>query len=338
MSRVYQKSEVLASGKEVYVGIDVHKESFYVTAIRGGEEVFHGGMPSRYEVLRKLLDRFEDCRVKVAYEAGPSGFWLYDRLTADGTDTIVVPPSLIPVESGNRVKTDKRDSRKLARLLEGGLLKRVYVLSEEDRADRELLRTPRQLVIHRADVAKQVKSKLLFHGVKIPFSDRRYWSREYREWIHGFVVPHDTLRVSFNYLVELYEYLTEQIKGITEEVVKLSQTERYSHKVQLLKTVPGLGTISAMEILTETGEMERFQTSKELSSFLGLTPSEYSTGERIRHGKITRCGNKRVRTALVEASWKAIMKDPAMRVKYERIKHRRGAKRAIVAVARAMSG
>jgi len=102
--------------------------------------------------------------------------------------------------------------------------------------------------------------------------------------------------------------------------------------------VPGLGIISAMEILTELGEVERFQTSKELSSYLGLTPSEYSTGERIRHGKITRCGNKRVRTALVEASWKAIAKDPALRVKYERIKNRRGAKRAIVAVARVLSG
>ena len=113
------------------------------------------GPPSQYQALRKLLGHFKDCRIKVAYEAGPWGFWLYDRLTEGGIKTIVVPPSLILIGSGNRVKTDKRDSRKLAKLLEGNMLKRVYVLSEEDRVDREVLRTPRQIVEHRNDVARQ---------------------------------------------------------------------------------------------------------------------------------------------------------------------------------------
>jgi transposase len=140
MRRVYQKSGVIASGREVFVGIDVHKKSFHVTAVCEGEEVFHGGMPSKYEVVKKLLDRFENCRVRVAYEAGPCGFWLHDRLMADGIETIVVPPSLIPVESGNRVKTDRRDSRKLAVLFESGMLKKVHVLTEKERSDGSVMR------------------------------------------------------------------------------------------------------------------------------------------------------------------------------------------------------
>jgi transposase len=136
-----QREKIAVRGKEVFVGIDVHKESWQVTARVGGEELFHGRMASEYGILRKVLERFEGGTIRVAYEAGPCGFGLHDQLREDGVEVIVVPPSLIPVESGNKVKTDKRDSRKLARLLEGNLLKRVYVLSEEDRADRELLRT-----------------------------------------------------------------------------------------------------------------------------------------------------------------------------------------------------
>jgi len=168
-----QNKKVLVRGKEVFIGVDVHKESWHVTARSEGEEVFHGGIPSQYHALQKLFVHFKDCKIKVAYEAGPCGFWLYDRLTEDAIETIVVPPSLIPIESGNKVKTDKRDSRKLARLLENNMLKRVYVLNEEDRVDRELLRTRRQMVEHRNDVARQIKSKLLFYGIRSPFA-RRY--------------------------------------------------------------------------------------------------------------------------------------------------------------------
>ena len=113
MRREYQKGTELARNKAVDIGVDVHKESWQVTARAEGEEVFHGRLPSQYHALRRLFDRFPGCTIKVAYEAGPCGFWLYDRLTADGIETIVVPPSLIPVESGNRVKTDKETAESL---------------------------------------------------------------------------------------------------------------------------------------------------------------------------------------------------------------------------------
>ncbi len=140
MTGYYGKEKILARGKTVAMGIDVHKENWHVTVLVAGEELFHGRIPGDYAALRKLLNRCVDCQIRVAYEAGPCGFGLHDRLQVDGIEVLVVPPSLIPVESGNKVKTDRRDSRKLARLLEGHLLKRVPVLTPGERAHREVLR------------------------------------------------------------------------------------------------------------------------------------------------------------------------------------------------------
>jgi transposase len=334
MRREYQKGTELARNKVVDIGIDVHKESWQVTARAEREEVFHGRLPSQYHALRRLFDRFPGCTIKIAYEAGPCGFWLYDKLTADGIEAIVVPPSLIPVESGNRVKTDKRDSRKLAHLLERNMLKRVYVLSEEDRADRELVRTRRQILEHRSDVLRQIKSKLLFHGIKIPVSCARTWTQKYVNWLKGLTFSNEQLRLAFDYLIELCEYLTAQLIGISKQVVALARSGKYSEKVQLLRSVPGIGTLIALEMLMELQDVERFSSADKLSAYIGLTPSEYSTGQYVRQGRITRCGNKRVRTCAVEACWILITRDPLVRKKYDRLKRMKGAKRAIIAIAR----
>ena len=329
-----QGKKVLVRSKEIFIGVDVHKESWHVTARMEGEEVFHGGIPSQYHAIRKLLDHFKDCKIKVAYEAGPCGFWLYDRLTEDGIEAIVVPPSLIPVESGNKVKTDKRDSRKLAKLLENNMLKRVYVLNEEDRVDRELLRTRRQMVEHRNDVARQIKSKLLFYGIRSPFAPRYGWGQNYLQWLKGIEFPREGLKVCFGSLIELYEYLTDQLMKMNQRVKELSQSLKYGQRLKLLCSIPGIGTLMGMEILVELQEMERFKRAEELASYIGLTPSEFSTGQYVRQGRITRCGNKRVRSCLVESSWILITKDPVMRLRYNRLKAMKGGKRAIIAIAR----
>lgn len=334
MKEGYQKKEVLARRKEVFMGIDVHKESWQVTIRAEGEELFHGRLPSEYHALKGLIVRMPKCTIKVAYEAGPCGFWLYDRLTADGIETIVVPPSLIPVESGNKVKTDKRDSRKLAHLLENNMLKKVYVLSEEDRADRELVRTRRQIQEHRGDAMRQIKSKLLFYGIKAPFTTRERWSKKYIQWLKGLSFKSGHLKIAFDYLIELYEYLTAHLIKVTKQVLELARSKKYQNKVQLLKTVPGIGTLIAIEMIVELQNVERFKSADKLAAYIGLTPAEYSTGERIRQGRITRCGNKRVRTCAVEASWHLITKDPLMRRKYDMLKRMKGGKRAIIAIAR----
>jgi transposase len=209
----------------------------------------------------------------------------------------------------------------------------VYVLSKKERADRQFVRTRRQLSNHRTDVMRQIKSLLLFHGIPSPGGARGFWTRPVLRSLRS-LAPDEYVSFSLNVLIDLYEYLTQQVKHLSREVRKLARTERYARRVELLTSISGVGVLSAMEVLTELQDVSRFTTSDQLAAFLGLTPSQYSSGQHVRMGKITHAGNHRLRTRMVECSWIAIRKDPGLYKTYEAIKKRRGAKRAIVAVSR----
>ena len=144
----------------------------------------------------------------------------------------------------------------------------------------------------------------------------------------------EVLKVSFQSLIELYEYLTCQVIAVSRKVVELSRREKDRKRVQLVRSVPGIGILIGMEILVEIQDLARFKRAEELASYIGLTPSEFSTGQYVRQGRITRSGNWRLRSALVESSWILITRDRWMRMIYMRLKARKGAKRAIVAIAR----
>jgi transposase len=333
MKKRLNADKVNVNGKTINVGIDVHKLSWHVTALFGGVVVESATIKPSYRVLKKLLAKYKGDRIRIAYEGGFSGFNLYDELTADGVECIVVPPSLIPVESGNRVKTDKRDSRKLAQFLESHRLKKVYVLSRKERAHRQYVRTRRQLSNHRTDVMRQIKSLLLFHGISSPGGDTSFWTRPVLRALRS-VGPDEYVSRSLNTLIDVYEYLTQQVKNLTREIRSLARTETYARRVELLTSIPGVGVLSAMEILTELQDVSRFATADQIAAFLGLTPSQYSSGQHVRMGKITHAGNHRLRTRMVECSWIVIRKDPGLYKTYEAIKKRRGGKRAIVAVSR----
>jgi len=255
MKRRVTDNRINFNGKLVNIGIDVHKMSWRVTAMVEGVVVKAVTIKPSYSVLKKVLFQFKGAQIRVAYEAGPA---------------------LIPIESGNRVKTDKKDSTKLAHYLENNLLKRVWVLSKEERAHRQLLRTRRQISHHRSNVMRQIKSLLLFHGIHSPY--------EVVKWLRS-INGDEYIVHSLNVLVDLYEYLTQQVNELTEEVMLQDVT--------------------------------RFRSADQLSAFIGVTPSQYSSGERVRMGSITHLGNHRVRTLLVESSWTLIRKDPALYKVYE---------------------
>lgn len=333
-----KENKINFKGKMVNIGVDMHKLSWRMTCLVEGDVVLAVNLAKpRYDSFKRLISRFEGNYVRIVYEAGPGGFDLYDKLTNDGIDCIVTPPSLIPTESGNKVKTDKKDSHKLARLLESNMLKKVWVLSPEERAHRQLVRTRRQIVNHRSDAMRQIKSLLLFHGIEVPFSSRQQWTGRFIKWLHEIDLGDEYLNASLKALVHLFDYLSAEKNRLTHEVIELARKDKYASKVKLLKSIPGIGALSAMEILVEIQDMSRFETADELAAFLGLTPSQYSSGEHIRMGHITHMGNDRIRTTLIESSWILINKNPLMRKKYENIKYRRGGKRAIVAVARSLS-
>jgi len=201
-------------GKDIFVGIDVHKSTWTVTAICDSEIVYDGAIPADFERLDNILCRFSSGKVHTVYEAGIFGFWLHDLLVEKGYDSMVTPPSLVP-KIGGKVKTDRRDSKKLAGMLAGGLLKRVYVLSPEERADRELVRTRNQIERHRKRVQNQIKAKLTFHGVKKPkWLNEKHWSQEYLRWVERISWEYENLRTSMAYLLDLFRHLDRQYKEL----------------------------------------------------------------------------------------------------------------------------
>jgi transposase len=185
---------------------------------------------------------------------------------------------------------------------------------------------------------RQIKSLLLFNSIDVPFKSTQHWRGPFMNWLLKLDLGYETLNRSLKALVDLFNYLSAEKKRITEDVLELAKKEKYAKRVALLESIPGIGTLSAMEILVEIQDITRFKTADELAAYLGLTPSQYSSGEHIRMGHITHAGNTRARTTLVESSWTLIGKDPEMKGKYQRIKEKRGGKRAIVAVARNLSG
>lgn len=250
---------------------------------------------------------------------------------------MVTPPSLVP-RVGGRVKTDRRDSRKLASMLANGFLRRVHVLTPEERAHRQLLRTRNQIERHRKQTQAQIKSMLLFHGKRAAETVLERWSQAHVEWIANLSWDNPALKTSMEALVALYRHLDGQYKALTAEIAALAEAEKYRERAALLTQIPGMGIYTAMSILMELQNVERFRKAQQFASYLGLTPSQRSSGERIRFGGITRCGNPRLRTRFVESSWTLIRYDMAVRATYERIKHQTGSgKKAIVAVARRLA-
>lgn len=326
-----KKQRVLA--ERLFVGIDLHKRKWHVTIRTVDVELFSGSLPAFWPALRRLVDRYKSKQVQVVYEAGYFGFWLYDRLVDYGVDCLVTPPSLVPLEYGNRVKTDRRDSRKLAHLLAKGLLKRVWVPSEEERYHRQVPRRRRQLIGDRVRTQNRIKSELTFYGIDLP-TPKGKWTQIYFDNLRRVRFRNRWMQESFNRLLEQYDFVSGLIDKQTRILKDLAKTPLYRERVKILTSIPGVGVITAMEILLEVQDVARFRRAEQLAAYVGLTPSQYTSADKVRMGRITGIGKDSVRVALVEASWWLIRKDKAMRIKYERIKARAGAKRAIVAVAR----
>jgi transposase len=327
----YNRKELI--GEKIYIGLDLHRKMWYVTIRTAEVELFKGSIVGCWEALKELLERYRNNDIEVVYEAGYFGYWIYDEIIQWGAKCIVTPPSLIPLEYGNMVKTDKRDSRKLAFLLAKGMLKRIYVPTPEERAHRNVIRRRRQLIQDRVRVQNRIKAELRFNGIELP-EPKGPWPKHYVVNLGRVRFRDRYQQMNFQHLLDEYKYLTQLIDQQSQLVREMSEAELYKSRVQILRSIPGVGLIGAMEILLELQDVARFRRAEQLAAYVGLTPSQYSSANKVRMGRITGVGKNTLRAILVEASWKLISKDAAMRAKYERIKIRAGGKRAIVAVAR----
>lgn len=289
------------------MGIDLHRLRWYITIRTEDVELFSGSIPGEWKALQHLLDRYRGYQVQAVYEAGYFGFWLHDHLERYGARSVVTPPSLLPQEYGNRVKTDRRDSRKLAHLLAKGLLKEVWVPSEEERYQRQVIRRRRQLIGDRVWTQNRIKAELRFYGLEIPEATGR-WSRAYMTNLRRLPLRDRWIRESFQRLLEQYDFLSEQIRKQTKVLEELAETVQYKERVAILRSVPGIGLIAAMELLLELQDVGRFRRADQPAAYVGLTPSQYSSADKVRMGRITAIGKNELRGTLVEVAWRLIGK------------------------------
>lgn len=318
----------------VWIGLDVSKTSWHVAVRSGGATVGRAVIPARCEALGAVLDRLKSRRIHTCYESGPFGYGLHDWLESRGVDSIVVAGSRVPMDVGNRVKTDRRDSLKLATTLEAGLLTGIWVPTAQERADRELVRQRLVLMRQRQSSMVRIKSFLLLYGVDIPFPESRHWMGDFLRWLKGLTMPNPALTRVLEELRTNFFELSRRERVFRAELRRLSRSEAYAEKTRLLRTVPGIGDLTALTIAVEVGDWGRFRSGEAFTSYVGLTPGEFSSGETIQRGHITRAGNPILRSTLVESAWVLIRNDSGMKAAFERLKVRCGAKKAIVAIAR----
>ena len=323
----------IPKASRIFIGIDVHKLSWHLTIRTREEELGQMSIGGSWEELKKVVSGWCPEQVLIIYEAGFSGFWLYDAFVSWGGDCIVTPPSRIPIESGNRIKTDRRDSAKLAHLAATGQAVRVWVPTLKQRHEREVLRERRRMVRDVRRVQCQIKSLLHVYGLMVS-KPRGRWSLMFENQLWELSFGNEYMQTSFERLLERYRFLRQQVADQTRLIKALAKEESYREQVSCLISLPGIGVLTAMELLVELGDIERFNKADQIAAYVGLTPSEYSSGSSIRRGHISRCGKAAIRSRLVESSWIAIRYDPELAAVYERISAKQGGKRAIVAVAR----
>ena len=323
-------------GKKVFVGIDVHKRTYSLAAVCEDVVVKSWRMVADpLKCIESIKRFFADAELFSVYEAGFSGYQLHRKLNLAGIENIVINPASLQKAANEHVKTDRVDAKKLANQLSKGLLKGIAVPSERRELCREVSRLRSQLVDHRMTVTLQIKSKLLYFGLVATDDDRSLSEKLIKE-LEAKEYPEE-LRYSLDLLFEQWRYYTDKIKDVEKRLRRQETDDVRTSKIY--RSVPGVGLVTGRILANELGDLaSRFKNERELFSYTGLTPSEYSSGDSIRRGKITRCGPPRIRWILTEAAWVCIRYDRSLRAVYERIKKKRGGKRAIVAVARRLIG
>ncbi len=336
--RYFNNVSEFVAQKTVFCGIDMHLKHWNVCVLCDGEVVEEVRIDGSIIRLLNLLKLYSTARhVRIVYEAGFCGFWVCRQLNAQGYSCMITPPSLLP-QPYNKVKTNRRDAKTLAGYLAAGLLKAVYVPPPEVEADRRVVRRRGQVAKNMTRTRNQIKSFLHLHGLKAPEEAGCKWSHDYITWLKQLQWEHHSDAFTLQNLLVSYEHQREELAQVTRQLRQLSREARYAEDFKRLTAARGVGLITAMTSLLEIFDFGRFRRAEQFASYLGLTPAQYSSGEKVRLGHITRQGNAHLRAVLVESAWTVIRHDPHLREKYDRIRQRGvNGKKAIVAVARSLA-
>jgi len=288
----------------LWVSLDVHKFSIVAATLPPA-----GGKPEvcRIETteraIRRFIDRLGGPRgLAVCYEAGPGGFALWRLLTSIGVACDVVAPSLVPVRAGDRVKTDRRDAKKLVGLYRAGLLRFVHPPTAELEGLRDLLRCRDDVRLARMAARHRVLKQLLRHG-RIYREGKTSWSQKHRRWINAQRLDDPLAQRALEQLLIHLDGIERQLDALDAELEQIATSERWAGQVASLVRFRGISTLTALGLIAEIGDFARFSHPRELASWLGITPSEYSSGDQQHRGHITKAGNRHARRLLVEAAW-----------------------------------
>ena len=306
----------------VTVGLDVHARSIRLAAVRADELLEERTLPYDEEAVERLLCQWPS--VRCCYEAGPTGFGLYRHLVERGIDCSVVAPGLVPQRPGDRVKTDPRDARKLARLLAGGLLDPIHVPSPEFEAARDLVRAREDARLDRMRDRQRLSKFCLRHGRLLPTSS---WTVVRRKWLGEQRFEHACEQLTFDTYLHAVDLVDARIGKLEQAIREAAEQEPWRELVARLRCLRGIDTLTAFALVTEIGDFNRFKSAQEFMAFVGLVPSEHSSGEKRRQGSITKVGNSHARRLLVESAWHARRRP---KVGYELARRQRGQDAAVV--------
>lgn len=334
-----QRNKLDFSNQNVYVGFDVHKKNWKVTVLL--DNLFHKtfSQDPKPELLYGYLRKnFPGAQYHTAYEAGFCGFWIHNQLTSYGVNSMVVNPADIPTTVKEIIqKEDARDSLKIAKALRAQILQPIYIPKVSTCDDRALVRTRTTLTKDLARNKNRVKAFLNFQGIEIPEiykSGSKSWAKNFISWLRSLPLQTNNGIENLNIYIEECINLKNAKLKVTRKIREISKTETYSKNAALLETVPGVGLITAMEILTEIEAISRFKNFDHFVSYVGIIPSTNSSGEKDRVGEITCRGHQILRSAIVESAWIAIRVDVALTQKYLELTSRMNGQKAIVRIAK----
>ena len=290
----------------MFVGLDVHKATISVAIARGerGGEVRHWGtIPNRADHVRKLAEKLggEGRSPHFCYEAGPCGYSIHRQLVEMGHDCRVVAPSLIPVKAGDRVKTDRRDALALAKLHRAGELTAVWVPDEAHEAMRDLVRARATAVRVTGQARQHLQGFLLRHGRTYP--GKKGWTKAYRRWLSTVRFEHPAQQIVLQDYVHAVTDAEARVERLTRQIADLLPSWSLAPVVEAIQAMRGVALIVAVTVTAEVGDFSRFDNPRQLMAYLGLTPSEHSSGASVRRGGITKAGSSLARRALVEGAW-----------------------------------
>ena len=306
----------------IFIGLDVHKATISVAIAegeRGGEVRHWGSIAHRPENVRKLVERLAEKgrRLYFCYEAGPCGYGLYRQLVELGHDCVVVAPSLIPVKAGDRVKTDRRDSVMLAKLHRAGELTAVWVPDAAHEAMRDLVRARATAMRVLGKARQHLQGFLLRHGRIYP--GKKGWTVAYRRWLTTVRFQHSAQQVVFQDYVDAVADAEARVERLTGQIAGLLPSWTLAPVVEAIQAMRGVAFIVAVTVVAEVGDFRRFQNPRQLMAYLGLTPSEHSSGSTTRRGGITKAGSGLARRVLIEGAWSYRMQARVSRKLYDRL-------------------